>query len=83
MCLSRKEPARNWIVRAKVKEEGGPEVKVKLGSSQLSQLACRYAMPGFMIGHRERQHLEASGRQCSRARSTRDGWEKEPSKSGG
>lgn len=49
------------MARAKEREDGGPEVKLKLASSQPSQLACHYTMPGFMIGHRKRQRLEASG----------------------
>lgn len=79
MCLSRKEPARNWIQREKEREEGGPEVKQKLGSSQLSQLAYLCAMSSFMIGHHERQlwRLEGGNSIVELERmGTKGGWER-------
>lgn len=78
MCLSRKEPARNWKQRAKEREEGGPEVKQKLGSSQLSQLASLCATSSFMIGHHERQlwRLGENSIVGPERMGTGDGWER-------
>lgn len=78
MCLSRKEPARKWKQRAKEREEGGPEVKQKLGSSQLSLLASLCATSSFMIGHRKGQlwRLGENSIVEPERMDTRDGWER-------
>lgn len=83
MRTSRKKRAKHWK-RTRERKGRGPEIKLKLDSSQLSQLACLYAMPQLYPG----QSLESStwnprekaivGQERM---GTRNGWEKSNSAS--